>query len=510
MLTVTCPGCDRDTDIPDSAANRQFECPHCETVVDIPRTRKKTTPAKKKPAPASGRANADDFADEMTASAKKSKKLTFACLSCGRTVVARSSGGDVECPRCGEEHSYKEALRENQDRVEQRARAEKYATLIPWYITGGTLVVGLLISLVVLFSPSSVGLGFFGVFLTMGAYVALSFIFIGRDAKSGEGMQWSSVVMCAVWALLPFLLIYTLWRGVRYPQLWVALLAAAMTLGVSIRANEKNMANKPKDMGWPAQPNPQQLDPPQPVVPGQPPQPVPPPVPPKPALPPPGEVPDASGMPGLMGYWRFDEGEGETARDAVNGAVGTLHGAKWVPGIRGKALAFDGKTDWFDFGKSLELNIPNESAFTAACWVKSSAQSGPVFEFKGPQKGVLCIALNGGKLLAQVRRDAGRLPADLISPNAFSPDVWHHVAISRGSGGRVELFQDGVSVTSTLSPFTRGGITTNSRSLGWDRRGNERDRHALHQAAYLNGAIDEFVLFERALSAAEIAKLAGR
>jgi hypothetical protein len=38
--------------------------------------------------------------------------------------------------------------------------------------------------------------------------------------------------------------------------------------------------------------------------------------------------------PGLVGYWKFDEGQGDTTADATNnGNDGTISGAVWLPGL---------------------------------------------------------------------------------------------------------------------------------------------------------------------------------
>ncbi len=47
--------------------------------------------------------------------------------------------------------------------------------------------------------------------------------------------------------------------------------------------------------------------------------------------------------PGLVGWWRFDEGSGTIAGDSSgNGNNGTIYGATWVAGKYGQALSFDG------------------------------------------------------------------------------------------------------------------------------------------------------------------------
>ena len=51
----------------------------------------------------------------------------------------------------------------------------------------------------------------------------------------------------------------------------------------------------------------------------------------------------------ITGMWLFDEGKGGTAADSSeNGNDGEIHGAKWVDGKFGKALEFDGASNWVE------------------------------------------------------------------------------------------------------------------------------------------------------------------
>ncbi len=61
----------------------------------------------------------------------------------------------------------------------------------------------------------------------------------------------------------------------------------------------------------------------------------------------------------LVGYWKFDEGSGNTAYDLSNYTNdGTINGdPKWVAGKIGAALEFDGSDDYVDCGNDPSLNI---------------------------------------------------------------------------------------------------------------------------------------------------------
>ena len=89
-----------------------------------------------------------------------------------------------------------------------------------------------------------------------------------------------------------------------------------------------------------------------------------------------GKVSEAAVLdihPGLVGWWRFDEGTGTVASDnSSNGNSGTITGASWVAGIYGQALSFDGTVN--DYVSVPSLNIAS-GPFSISVWVKPAAHS---------------------------------------------------------------------------------------------------------------------------------------
>ena len=70
----------------------------------------------------------------------------------------------------------------------------------------------------------------------------------------------------------------------------------------------------------------------------------------------------------LVAAWAFDEGAGDTARDVSgNGHDGAISGAKWVDGMFGKALKFNGDGDQVLVPHDDALNIQGE--LTVEAWV---------------------------------------------------------------------------------------------------------------------------------------------
>ncbi len=219
--------------------------------------------------------------------------------------------------------------------------------------------------------------------------------------------------------------------------------------------------------------------------------------------------PSPTALPGLVGYWPFDEGKGTEAADRVSGSTGTLNGGRWVAGVRGSAIELNGASDYFYPGGAPGLTVPAKAPFTFALWVWTKEPKGELLSFRSHPDGLAFVRvwLEGGMARAWVRHDGGIFyPPTLKGPTVLVRGEWHHLALSRDPAGYTYLFVDGVSVD-RLPPGREatGAITTNARLLGME----SMDRRNADTGPF-GGAIDEFCAFDRALTAAEVAKLAGR
>jgi len=73
----------------------------------------------------------------------------------------------------------------------------------------------------------------------------------------------------------------------------------------------------------------------------------------------------------LMGMWLFDEGEDDTAVDSSgNGNDGTLEGAAWIDGKFGKALEFNGASDYVDTGNDPITDVSATNVLSISAWVR--------------------------------------------------------------------------------------------------------------------------------------------
>jgi len=209
---------------------------------------------------------------------------------------------------------------------------------------------------------------------------------------------------------------------------------------------------------------------------------------------------------GLVLYYSFDE-KGKTARDlSGRGNHGKIHGAKWTPkGKVGGAYEFDGKTTYIqrDFDERSEV-FPTNTPFSVAAWFRTSATT-------PSEQTVLGAHLPGrhdGYFLKFNTRDfGGRIFWEAASVHwqgaarsrlPVNDGRWHHT-VGTWDGKRGHLYLDG---SLEASHEAAGPIPYPNRPalrIGHLHRG--------HDVYYFNGTIDEVMVFNRALSAADVKAL---
>jgi hypothetical protein len=231
---------------------------------------------------------------------------------------------------------------------------------------------------------------------------------------------------------------------------------------------------------------------------------------PKEAPPPPPahEPPSATKLPGLIAYWSFDEGKGETAGDASGkGMKSKLVNVEWTQGMRGKALKINGPGSYFDYGNSPSFSFAAKAPFAFAFWVQTKSARAAVLSQRNSrdESSLIDMLISGGRITAQLRPDGNIFFPAQIESSAMNDGKWHHVALTR-DGDNLELFLD--SISQGRRNDAGGAVTTNLRSLGSERywinnRPGPGDPN-------FEGSIDEFCIFGRALKTDEIKTLAGR
>jgi hypothetical protein len=204
---------------------------------------------------------------------------------------------------------------------------------------------------------------------------------------------------------------------------------------------------------------------------------------------------------GLVAAYGFEEASGATVLDqSGNCNTGTRLGTTRVIGGKfGKALSFNGSSDWITVPDSASLDVT--MGLTIEAWVNPattpSGWSGILYK-EAPSGAVYDLMANSGTSsttgpLAQVST-TGNTWLETSSAPRLTAGTWTHVAASYdGSKGILRLYVDGTLVTSWQSS---GTITTSDGVL---RIGG----HGLW-GQYFNGLIDEVRIYNRRLFRSEI------
>ncbi|MFH1637783.1 MAG: LamG domain-containing protein, partial [Candidatus Woesearchaeota archaeon] len=208
----------------------------------------------------------------------------------------------------------------------------------------------------------------------------------------------------------------------------------------------------------------------------------------------------------LMGWWRFEENNGTTINDSSTGDNnGTIIGATWTTGPRGKALKFDGADDYVGFGDQADLDITGN--ITITLWFKSAATTFDTFVYNldtsNPDNGyVLSISNgafgNGDKIAFSLAKD--NTYDTFTTTSSYSDNEWHFLAAGYTPDGssRPKIYVDGLEVAGTASGSALSSIGTTS---GYNFLiGAYSDGSSYN----FEGTIDEVMVWDRALSTQEI------
>jgi hypothetical protein len=207
---------------------------------------------------------------------------------------------------------------------------------------------------------------------------------------------------------------------------------------------------------------------------------------------------------GLAAYYPLDDSStGSTAVDATElGNDGTITGATYQGSgkVGSDALSFDGSDDKIEVSQNDTIEPTGE--FTIALWVRvdESTNSNIVDKYVGanPDGYLFDVEVDTAGNLARWRVADGA-NAYSVSDSDPALDTWTHYAIVLRQSGDLVMFTDGTQVAST----TGAAISHNTRDLhiGTDSFGGSN---------HLPGDIDDFRLYDRALSPVEVEALASR
>ncbi|NLH40906.1 MAG: hypothetical protein GX448_03620 [Planctomycetes bacterium] len=208
------------------------------------------------------------------------------------------------------------------------------------------------------------------------------------------------------------------------------------------------------------------------------------------------------GAAGLVALYAMDDSVQDSSGRNYHGTLNSPAG--YNAGYSGKALGFNGSSTYVDL--PIGPLMPTLSSVTVASHVNFNGGSGSwqrIFDFGTGTTNYMFLCPRQGT--AGAMRFAIRTPTvaekTVDAPKAM-PTGWHHVAVTIDSATMtMTLYLDG-------DPVGKAATTLLPKDLGVTTQ-NWLGRSQYVADAYFSGMLDEFRIYNRALSAAEVRYLAG-
>jgi|GEM_PF-6553189 len=198
----------------------------------------------------------------------------------------------------------------------------------------------------------------------------------------------------------------------------------------------------------------------------------------------------------IWAQYNFEGNANDSSGSGRHGAL--VNGPTFVAGRIGQAINLDGANDHVTLPTGIVNGLTN---FTIATWVKLDTTSAwrRIFDFgTGTTANMFLTPIAGSTIRFAITTSGSGGEQRINGTSALPTGVWKHVAVTR-NGNVGTLYVDGVQVgqntNMTLSPANLGN--TNLNYLG-------RSQYA---DPYLDGQIDDFRIYNGALTATEVAAL---
>lgn len=192
----------------------------------------------------------------------------------------------------------------------------------------------------------------------------------------------------------------------------------------------------------------------------------------------------------------LDDATGTTAiDDGPNGLSAAVGNGDWTGGRHFGALAFD-RTETVDIPYDAALDLTND--WSIEFWMSAGAGSTTSYELiflKGLSTEYALYRYSSNTLYFYGRTRTGYITQTVNKANLDGE--WHHYAITMDSSNTVTIYEDGVSLGTATSRNPLAAASTDGLYLGY---------HPSYAGTYsFNGELDELIIHNNALSAAEVA-----
>lgn len=199
----------------------------------------------------------------------------------------------------------------------------------------------------------------------------------------------------------------------------------------------------------------------------------------------------------VVGIWLFDENSGDVAIDSSgNGNDGTLEGPKWVDGKFGKALEFNGASDYVDTGNDPITDLSETKILSISAWVKRATKTSTVLVAirRTPGGYILGVGVLGAAA-NQIKMTKYAI-VDIYLGDFPQDTDWHHLVGVWDEKGQI-AYIDGVVNATSADTANFSSASAGNLLLGGDTGGQ----------GYTDGTIDDVGIFNVALTEGDVKDL---
>ena len=214
---------------------------------------------------------------------------------------------------------------------------------------------------------------------------------------------------------------------------------------------------------------------------------------------------------GPVARWKFDDGSGTVAADSAGGNDGMLqNGPTWTTGSVNGALSFDGIDDFVDMSAHA-ATFDGLTEGTISAWINQTTAGGgqAILQFADTNDAESYVGLRvtASEQVKFTVRENGGVLLNMDSVVSLAEGEWRHVAVTVGPGGNT-LYIDGTvaAVTYLAGSATSAEFLDDVSNLNYAAIAQEKDNAG--PARWFNGLIDDVRIYDRVLSASDIADLA--